>query len=711
MRRSASWCLIVGLGIALLVVPATASDTQWNINLQAHYQVIGGPPSDPVQYMGIRSGATDDYDATLDRAKPLPPMGDYVYLYWYRSGWGSQTDYAQDWRAVITSGTTKTWPDLRLSANVSGNIIIKWVFDTTTGWEIPANYRLTLYNEGTGSNPGGGTPVDMRTNSQTTVSYTVGQTHYFHITVQSLIPPTCNVTYTPASPIPGQMVSFDSHAADSDGSVASVSWTFGDSGTGSGITTTHAYSSTGTFTVSCTVTDNDGITTVCSTSVIIAGCGNDNQWNIKLGLYSGTLGGSPMDYNDFLGVRSGATDGYNSAYDSAKPSVPMPPMVYLFWYRTGWGTGNNYLADYRSALADNQTKVWQDLRAQASPGDQTLVLSWTLGAGGTAWSVPCDYTVTVFDEGTSPNPTGGSPLDARASSQLSFSYGDTSETHYFHFAVCHGVCNVVPTCNISYSPAAPIAQQAVAFDSQASDTDGTVVSASWTFGDGNTGSGLTTSHAYTTAGTYTINCTVTDNGGSTGSCSTSVVVIDAVTFTLAGGCWHMLSLPCDPANPDPTVVFPLGTLLGTLSRYETNVGYITYDEFDPDAFGPMQAGVGYWLNTLDPITVSYGASCPTVTQEMAAPTAGWHMIGSHQNGDVSLFNVSVRNNTLGQTKLFEEAWLGGWVQDPLQTYTCAILGYETSGVDFTDIDSYLRQYKGYWFATQEPNLTLIVPTP
>ncbi len=47
------------------------------------------------------------------------------------------------------------------------------------------------------------------------------------------------------------------------------------------------------------------------------------------------------------------------------------------------------------------------------------------------------------------------------------------------------------------------------------DPDGMIVSYSWNFGDETTGSGVTTSHTYATAGTYTVTLTVEDNLGAT----------------------------------------------------------------------------------------------------------------------------------------------------------------------------------------------------
>jgi subtilisin family serine protease len=60
--------------------------------------------------------------------------------------------------------------------------------------------------------------------------------------------------------------------------------------------------------------------------------------------------------------------------------------------------------------------------------------------------------------------------------------------------------------------------------SGSSDSDGSIATYAWTFGDGGTGSGLTPGHTYTAGGTYTVSLTVTDNGGATGSTSNEVTV-------------------------------------------------------------------------------------------------------------------------------------------------------------------------------------------
>ncbi len=65
------------------------------------------------------------------------------------------------------------------------------------------------------------------------------------------------------------------------------------------------------------------------------------------------------------------------------------------------------------------------------------------------------------------------------------------------------------------------------FDGSASsDSDGTVASYAWDFGDGKSDTGSKPSHSYAAGGTYTVKLTVTDNDGSTNAVSHNVTVAD-----------------------------------------------------------------------------------------------------------------------------------------------------------------------------------------
>ena len=68
----------------------------------------------------------------------------------------------------------------------------------------------------------------------------------------------------------GANVNFDgSGSSDSDGTIISYEWEFGDSGSASGVTASHVYADNGTYTVTLMVTDNNGATDTDTTTVTI----------------------------------------------------------------------------------------------------------------------------------------------------------------------------------------------------------------------------------------------------------------------------------------------------------------------------------------------------------------------------------------------------------------------------------------------------------
>jgi PKD repeat protein len=60
-----------------------------------------------------------------------------------------------------------------------------------------------------------------------------------------------------------------SSSADSDGTIASYAWAFGDGATATGVTASHPYAAAGTYTVSLTVTDDKGATNVKTGQVTV----------------------------------------------------------------------------------------------------------------------------------------------------------------------------------------------------------------------------------------------------------------------------------------------------------------------------------------------------------------------------------------------------------------------------------------------------------
>ncbi len=69
----------------------------------------------------------------------------------------------------------------------------------------------------------------------------------------------------------GQEVTFSGNQSyDPDGTIVDYMWNFGDDSTATGITVTHSYSSGGNYTVTLTVTDNDGATGTDSAVVSVS---------------------------------------------------------------------------------------------------------------------------------------------------------------------------------------------------------------------------------------------------------------------------------------------------------------------------------------------------------------------------------------------------------------------------------------------------------
>ncbi|MFC3032116.1 collagenase [Pseudoalteromonas fenneropenaei] len=90
--------------------------------------------------------------------------------------------------------------------------------------------------------------------------------------------------------------------------------------------------------------------------------------------------------------------------------------------------------------------------------------------------------------------------------------------------LANGTSNQAPTAVIN-GPYSGDVNSAIAFSSAGSaDADGSIVSYVWDFGDGSQSNQASPSHSYTSAGSYTVTLTVTDNQGLATQASTNVTV-------------------------------------------------------------------------------------------------------------------------------------------------------------------------------------------
>jgi YD repeat-containing protein len=242
----------------------------------------------------------------------------------------------------------------------------------------------------------------------------------------------------------GQNISFNGGgSSDPDGSIVSYAWNFGDSGTGSGVAPTHVYTTAGTYNVTLTVTDNNGATASATASATVIAANQPPVANAG-GPYSGVTGSSIQ----FNGSASHDSDG---------------SIVSYAWNFGDGGTGSGVAPAHVYTTA----------------GTYNVTLTVTDNNGATA-SATATATVTVPNQ--PPVANAGGAYSGLTAQTIDFNGGGSS------------------------------------------DSDGSIVSYLWTFGDGGTGSGAAPLHSYTAVGTYTVSLTVTDNRGAQASVTTTATI-------------------------------------------------------------------------------------------------------------------------------------------------------------------------------------------
>jgi PKD repeat protein len=234
--------------------------------------------------------------------------------------------------------------------------------------------------------------------------------------------------------------SFTDSSTDSDGSIASRSWDFGDGTTSTLTSPTKTYAAAGSYNVTLTVTDNGGLTHSRTTAVTVGSTGNV----------------APVA--NFTSSVSGLTATFTDTSTDSDGSI----------VTRGWDFG-----DGTTSSATNPSK--------------------TYSAAGTY-----NVTLTVVDD--------GGLKHSRTSAVTVSSSG-----------------NVAPDAHWSWSRASSGAAFVKFTAAGSTDSDGQVVSYLWNFGDGTTSTDVAPRKVYR-AGTYSFSVTVTDNGGLTNTASGSISV-------------------------------------------------------------------------------------------------------------------------------------------------------------------------------------------
>ncbi len=444
---------------------------------------------------------------------------------------------------------------------------------------VAANGSIVSYrwSFGDGSSPvSGSSATTSHTYTQAgvyTASLTVTETDGLSRTSsQQLIvgsPPSTSFAVTTASPVQSYPVSFDASASsDSDAgvSIASYSWNFGDGSIQTTATPTisHTFSQPGTYTVTLTVTNTIGLTSMQSQSLSVD--------ELPSSIFNMSPSSPPV--------------GQTVTFEGSGSVDPDGSIVNYSW---NFGDGSS-TSGSSAAATHNYT----------APGIYPVALTVTDSDGHTRTSsqqLTVGSPPTASLQVASPSdPVQGSPVnfDASASSDLdsgvsissyNWSFGDGSAplttnspmTSYTYaqpgtYTVSLTVTNTLgltstpvtrsvsvdelPTVSFTTSPSAPLAGTALTFDGSGSrDSDGSIATYSWDFGDGSvpvSGPNAMTTHAYSATGTYSVALTVTDSDGHSATLTQPVSVYALPTAAFA-------SAPQTPIAGAPVTIDATGS--------------------------------------------------------------------------------------------------------------------------------------------------------
>jgi len=303
---------------------------------------------------------------------------------------------------------------------------------------------------------------------------------------------------------------------DPDGIIVGVAWDFGDGKTATGATVSHDYSvrATGTFAVTVTVTDDQGATGKLTGSI--------------------TVSVSNTPPNAAFGA---SCNGLVCSFDASSSNDPDGNIASFAWDfgdgQSGAGVKPSVSFANAGSFAVSLT-VTDDSNALAFTSQAVTVAAANVPPLA-AFSVTCNGVTCVFDATASNDPDGNI-------ASYAWDFGDgqnasgASVTHTFAGGGTYTVtltvtddqgAAAVTTVSILVSLANQAPKAEFVFDCDhlscqfdatlSSDSDGSIGSYSWSFGDGSTGNGVKIFHTFPQVKTYPVTLSVTDNDGAQNS--------------------------------------------------------------------------------------------------------------------------------------------------------------------------------------------------
>jgi len=409
---------------------------------------------------------------------------------------------------IYANTTVINQTQITLTSRSSTTITLTW---NTTGVSL-GTYTISAH----------ATPVQGETD-------TADNTHTDG-TVKIVKNPVAAFTYSPTTPLTGQTVTFNATLSTPDGgTIISYEWNFGDGTNATGKFTTHTYTDNGTYAVTLTVTDDDGLTDTDSQNITVL-----NRPPIASFTESATT------------VPTGTIITFNAStsYD------PDGSIVSYFWNfgdgtnTTGmtvnhaYANNGNYTVtltvkdnDGASASASSTKTVLNRPPVALFTESATKVYTGTVIYFDASGSYDPDGTILKYfwDFGDGTNGTGVVATHAYADDDIyvvtltvTDDDGEIAST-----TATKTVLNRAPIALFTESSTMVLTGEVITFNASDSyDQDGFIVSYLWDFGDGSNASGVIVNHLYADDGVYNVTLTVTDDDGATTSTSATKTILN-----------------------------------------------------------------------------------------------------------------------------------------------------------------------------------------
>jgi len=350
-----------------------------------------------------------------------------------------------------------------------------------------------------------------------------------------------SITSTATMIAPVTITASTTGSSDPDGNVVSSTINFGDgSAAVSGPSASHTYNTAGTYTITATVTDNQGATASKSATIVVSGANQPPIAAIAATpgtAYApatvsisaagssdpdGTIAGSVINFGDGTSA-SGLTASHK--YSSAG--------VYTLTATVTDNSGASSSASTSVTVKAPEVIVSSPASGAILPQQVHVVASGFSGNPVTAMQIYVDGAIDYSVNSARLDAT----ITVASGSHTLLVKGWDNAGQNFSKALSVTI-NKPPVAALSLSSGSILVGGAISASAAASsDPDGTIANTVISFGDGSSASAISASHQYKVAGTYTVKATVADNMGASSTASATVVVkppfvtISSPTFT------------------------------------------------------------------------------------------------------------------------------------------------------------------------------------